>query len=175
MFTDVLRYSDTTGWYSSDAADLYLGGALFELAAGHRLSWIRFSWCSSVPPWKCWYNIPMRPRLSFQFIIYRSPYHPTPSAWPDTDPCIFRQAVGGTYLHSNGTMLIITVSVMTREADISVAKNRVHRMITFVSSLSLFKHGNWNSTVWTDKPLLQVSLNGWKIIMSVDLSIVLFI
>jgi hypothetical protein len=35
---------------SSNACDFYSGGARFESRPEHRLSWMRFSWFSSVPP-----------------------------------------------------------------------------------------------------------------------------
>jgi hypothetical protein len=74
----------TVIWCSSSALHLYSGRGRFEYRSGHRLSWLRFWWFSSVPqgiyqegtsfrPW------PDRFLLNpFQFNIRQLSYHSTP-------------------------------------------------------------------------------------------------
>lgn len=50
------------GWSRGNALDAYSVGVQFESRPGQPLSWLRFSWTSSVPLGKCWERTSITPR-----------------------------------------------------------------------------------------------------------------
>jgi hypothetical protein len=60
------------GWRIGNALDLYTMSARFESRPGHRPSWLRFSWLSSILQGKCRNKAKT---TSYQFIIRQSSCH----------------------------------------------------------------------------------------------------
>jgi hypothetical protein len=67
------------GWSSGNAVDLYSVGCRLWFQQGHRLSWLRVSWFSWIPPGNFWDSTAIRllPLSSKSFPIHQSSHHLT--------------------------------------------------------------------------------------------------